>query len=349
MDNLHCMKYLRFIFFSWVLCGFSQELTLNSSFEMLTGQHLGWEYVDEQSDLEQIAYYKKIYEEKKHLQFLPEKKETKIPKVLHFIWLGPKNFPQSSVKNVRSWLANHPDWTCKFWTDRPRIAPAAGIQVYLIDQFPFQYLKEIYEESDNWGEKSDLLRYEILLQEGGVYVDHDMVCLKPYDQLVSHYDFFSGLSTSHPKIDGFTFTAINCHFGAKPNHPTIRKVIEETLRLQPKAIEAFPTNREKQVMHSSYIAFTHALQSSLNKQGYDDIVFPNCYFLALGELPNFYAKHTYAGFWRDGLSGETPKEQRFSKELKNIERSLRQSLGMLALLFALLFFMGFVIYKRRKA
>lgn len=342
------MKFVWLVFSLFFSCLSANEVTLHSSFETLSGKHLGWDYVDSVFDLEQIAFYQSIYEKQKHKQFLPPIKQTKIPKIFHFVWLGPKNFPISSVENIRSWMKFHPDWTFKFWTDRPRIPPVSNMQVYLIDQFPFQKLKTLFDQSDNWGEKSDLLRYEILKQEGGVYVDHDMVCLKNYDSLVSHYDFFVGLSTSHPKIDRFTFTAINCHFAAKPQHPVIEKTIEEILQLTPISRKNFPTNREKQVMHSSYIALTRALSEGLNQSENTDIVFPNCYFLALGKLPNFYARHTYSGFWRDTILGETPHQQSLTKKLKGIESSLRRQVWIsLGVLFCILM-IGYGFYRWKK-
>src|SRR3990167_7447247 len=326
----------------------TQSLTLVSDFSLLSGKHQGWLYADQKKDLEEISFYQTVYEKHKRLQFLPSVENPRIPKVFHFIWLGPKNFPRSSVENARSWVANNPDWTFKFWTDRPRIAPVSNMEVIQIDQFPFQYLKKMYDASDNWGEMSDLLRYEILLREGGVYVDHDMACLRPYDKLVSHYDFFAGLSTSHPRVDGFSFTAINCHFASMPNHPIIRATIDQTIRLHEKALLAFPMNREKQVINSSYVAFTHAILEKLYQLGNRDIVFPNCYFLALGDLPNFYARHTYAGFWRDPGAHETPKQAKVIQEFKQIESSLlTHKWVQIGAIFVLIILISLAIKKRR--
>lgn len=342
------MKFLWILLLCGAQCIFAQEITLKSSFDTLLGKELGWDYVDQEADLKQVDFYRTIYEKQKDKQFLPPTQQTKIPKVFHFIWLGPKNFPKSSVENVRSWLKYHPEWKFKFWTDRPRIPPVSNMEVCLIDTFPFQKLKSLFENTNNWGEKSDLLRYEILMQEGGVYVDHDMVCLKNYNSLVSYYDFFVGLSTSHPKIDGFTFSAINCHFAAKPQHPVIQHAMDETIRLTPISHKNFPTNREKQVMNSSYIAMTRALFKGLDQEGNADIVFPNCYFLALGDLPNFYAKHIYSGAWRDELFGETMSEQALTKRLNHIEKNFRKQVWMSLGLSLCLLLTGYGMYRWKK-
>src|SRR4029078_2446346 len=95
----------------------------------------------------------------------------KIPPTVHFIWLGPKHFPPESVDNVRMWIAKNPGWKVKFWTDRKREAPCQGMEIAYVADFAFHCLEKCYRDSENWGEKSDILRYEILFQEGGVYVD----------------------------------------------------------------------------------------------------------------------------------------------------------------------------------
>jgi hypothetical protein len=55
--------------------------------------------------------------------------------------------------------------------------------------------KDAFSGATNYGEKSDILRYEILSQFGGIYVDCDFECLKPFDDLLS-CAFFTGLSNT---------------------------------------------------------------------------------------------------------------------------------------------------------
>src|SRR5690606_3988528 len=94
---------------------------------------------------------------------------SKIPQVLHFIWGGENPFPQESVKNIASWMKYHPSWTVKFWTDDPnRPIPIAGVEQHLISEVNMERIGPYFQTATNWGEKSDLLRYEILYQEGGI-------------------------------------------------------------------------------------------------------------------------------------------------------------------------------------
>ncbi len=162
----------------------------SSDFESLTGKNLpSWEYVQTKEDFEHLHFFQQMYDLGKHLIETPVD-GVRIPKIVHFIWIGPKAFPRESVENVRTWMAKNPGWTFYFWTDRQRPLPCPGMQARMIQDFDFFKLRDCFSKSDNYGEKSDVLRYEILYREGGVYVDHDVKCFKSFDVLNRSYDFF---------------------------------------------------------------------------------------------------------------------------------------------------------------
>jgi hypothetical protein len=49
----------------------------------------------------------------------------------------------------------------------------------------------LYDKHEQWSAKADLLRYEILLRFGGVYVDADTICLRPLPDFLLQHDIFS--------------------------------------------------------------------------------------------------------------------------------------------------------------
>jgi len=104
-----------------------------------------------------------------------KKKDNKIPKILHFIWIGGE-FPAYLNFCLKSWKFHHSDWEIKIWQD-------SNINE-IIDQSNINY-----NEIPNIGAKVDLLRLEILYKYGGIYVDSDFFCLKPIDDLIK-LDFF---------------------------------------------------------------------------------------------------------------------------------------------------------------
>lgn len=103
----------------------------------------------------------------------------RIPKKIHQIWLGGK-LPDRFKAWCETWQQFHPAWEYKLWTDED--IPNLEITK-----------KEMFDTSTNNGMKSDILRYEILRQQGGMYVDTDFECLKPFDDLL-YLRFFVGIS-----------------------------------------------------------------------------------------------------------------------------------------------------------
>jgi len=104
-----------------------------------------------------------------------------IPSVLHQIWLGPRPPPAELERRAAAFAALHPTWTRTLWRDGDvaafGLANAAA-----------------FRAARNWGEKSDIARYEILLRHGGVYADCDFEFLRPLDGLVATCDAFVGFS-----------------------------------------------------------------------------------------------------------------------------------------------------------
>ena len=75
-----------------------------------------------------------------------------IPKIIHHIWLGPP-CPDRFQNWMLEWRQKHPDWQYILWDE----ANIATLKLDNVDAF---------EAAPNFGEKSDIARYEILLRHG---------------------------------------------------------------------------------------------------------------------------------------------------------------------------------------
>ncbi len=299
---------------------YSRELTLHDSFEKLEGKETeNWNYIQTKRDYKDLELYDELYKKNKDLQFTSSP-IFKIPKKIHVIWLGPKPFPSQSVENMRSWMAHHPDWTFKFWTDRKRPPPCKRMKVCLLEDFEFGFLKEKYEESKNWGEKTDILRYEILYREGGLYVDYNIKCHRPFHKLHTGYDFYIGLEMPHERIEDLSMTAGNSIIGARPRHPVLRGTIQKVLDRWDKMTNKFSTNdpivQARRVTHRTLLPLTYALEGNINRPENTDIIFPAAYFFPSNGLPGFYAQHFHQGSWRD--HEETQNEKYLSQTLRTL-------------------------------
>jgi len=277
-------------------------------------------------------------------------KSYKIPPVVHVIWLGPRPFPIDSMKNIISWQKYHPDWSIKLWTDRPRALPLK-VQEIDVETFAFQKLKKYFDESDNYGEKSDILRYEILSKEGGVYIDHDALCLRSFESFHKSYDFYGGFELPHPEIDGHCLTLGIGIIGAIPNHPLINNAMEQIDKRWDKITKKFSThdnltNAEK-VMHRTYIALTLSAFEEFGKTSYRDIIFPANYFFATSGLEPFYSKHLYATSWNFYSEKNTPKfvHAKLKSPMKKQKRAYNFLMLYAVIMITLL---SYLAYRARK-
>src|SRR5277367_1573638 len=66
----------------------------SNDFEALTGKDLPvWDYVKTKEDVEHLTLFKHMFDLKKGLLGAAEP-ILRIPKVVHFIWIGPNQFPR---------------------------------------------------------------------------------------------------------------------------------------------------------------------------------------------------------------------------------------------------------------
>jgi mannosyltransferase OCH1-like enzyme len=179
------------------------------------------ETYDELVACENYGYSKELYEtlpEWKILRSLYERNYisfdpfdtivlgNSIPRIIHQVWLGGE-LPQEYRRFTESWQRFHPDWKYILWLDKDA------------EEFPMQN-REFFEASNSLGQKSDIFRYEILRKYGGLYVDTDFECLKPFDDLM-YLDFF----TSSGYVD-----KVELYIGliaCIPNHPIVTRMVDE--------------------------------------------------------------------------------------------------------------------------
>lgn len=110
-----------------------------------------------------------------------------IPPIIHFIWLGSP-IPLKVNLVIESWKRCHPGWEIRVWTDTD------------VDSFFWssQRLQTGFIQAETWAEKSDILRFEILYQFGGIYSDTDVICFKSFHDLVTNdLTFFGGLEFNY--------------------------------------------------------------------------------------------------------------------------------------------------------
>ena len=207
--------------------------------------------------------------------------EDKIPKKIHQIWLGGK-VPDKYREFMDSWQMFNPTWEYKLWMD--------------MDANELMRNHTVYNKCSNHGMKSDILRYEILRRYGGVYVDTDFECLKPFDDLMS-LRFFTGISYDKEMVLYIGIIA------SVPNHAIINVCVENIKK-------PFVGNDAVTIMNlTGPYYFTRCFLEGVNTDDMGVVAFPMDFFYPLPNnqrntsnpyifiRPVSYAIHHWAVSW----------------------------------------------------
>ena len=128
-----------------------------------------------------------------------------VPRTIHQIWIGPDPLPEEHRPWIESWRRHHPGWEHRLWTE---------------DDLPDDPIRpEVLERLRAPVERADILRLEILFRHGGVYVDTDVECLRPVDELVAGEELV--MVCLKPG------RATNTFIASAPGHPLLDRALRE--------------------------------------------------------------------------------------------------------------------------
>lgn len=99
-----------------------------------------------------------------------------IPKIIHYCWFGGHPLPKNAKKCIRSWRKFFPDYEIKEWNE---------------SNFDINFCSYTREAAaaKKWAFVSDVARFVILYQYGGVYFDTDVEVIRPMDDLLEKGGF----------------------------------------------------------------------------------------------------------------------------------------------------------------
>lgn len=134
----------------------------------------------------------------------------KIPKIIHYCWVGKAPKPESVQYCINSWKKYCPDYKIIEWNEEN------------YDFSKNQYMKEAYE-SKKWGFVPDYARLDIIYNYGGIYFDTDVELVSNIDMLLEN-DAFMGFENTG---DGEIFVNCGHGFGASKGNEIIKKERDE--------------------------------------------------------------------------------------------------------------------------
>ena len=125
-----------------------------------------------------------------------------IPKVIHYVWVGPHPLTPLALRCIASWQEYLPDYELKLWNESN-------------SPMDHPYVAQMYR-AGKWAFVSDYVRFWALAREGGIYLDTDTEVLKSFDDLLEHKAFFGQTK------DGVTAAGV---IGAEANQPAINDIL----------------------------------------------------------------------------------------------------------------------------
>jgi hypothetical protein len=123
--------------------------------------------------------------------------------------------PQGMRRAMQSIMDMNPDYEHVYYSD-------ARIRSYLVQHFDARTLKA-FDDLRVGAFRSDLFRYCWLFNEGGVYIDSDMVAVRPLSELINPRDTFVSAE------DCGSGRIYNAFLAATPRHPLVKKVLDLVL------------------------------------------------------------------------------------------------------------------------
>ncbi len=141
---------------------------------------------------------------------------NQIPKIIHQIWSDiyeplPKMFQELG----ETWKYYHKGWKYIFWNDQ------------MMDQFINNYFPvyaDLFHDVQRW----DAIRYLILYEMGGLYVDFDYECIESVEDVLRGNCCFALEPKEHklPFLDSVSPYFNNAFIAATPRHPFIKTVVD---------------------------------------------------------------------------------------------------------------------------
>ena len=152
----------------------------------------------------------------------------------HNIWQSSKlpaeKHSEDERKLTRTWADLNP-------TYRHEMVTHERMQGYVEDNFKdtVPELKILYDETTDYMMRTDVLRYLVLLKDGGIYNDLDVECLEPIDTWIpdeykGKAGVVVGIENDFEKEDGtHVLGLVVWTMMAKPNQPFVRFVLDRLM------------------------------------------------------------------------------------------------------------------------
>lgn len=202
----------------------------------------------------------------------------RIPKKVHYVWVGGKDKPKNIKKCMKTWGKYLEDYEIIEWNESN----------FDIESHPF--VKEAYK-AKKWAYVSDYIRAYVIYNEGGIYLDTDVILLDNFDKFLNHQAFVGFENFDHP------FTAV---FGAEKRHPLLKTILNYYDNLN---TYNFDFNSNNTISVSKILIEDFGCIPNNTKQELKDgiIVYPDN--ILCNPSKDSISIHIFTGTWLDNKKG----------------------------------------------
>lgn len=134
-----------------------------------------------------------------------------IPKQIHFIWIGDQS--KMPDRCMDTWMSMNRDYKFNIWDNN---------SVQRTNWKNYRQLHDMLIKKDYAG-AADVMRYEILYEHGGIYIDADSVCLKPLEDWLLNCNAFAAYEQELMRNN----LIANGFIGSVPGSEAMKMCIEE--------------------------------------------------------------------------------------------------------------------------
>lgn len=134
-----------------------------------------------------------------------------IPKIIHYCWFGRNPLPKSAQRCIASWRKFLPDYVIKEWNE----------DNFDVNILP--YTRDAYE-AKKYAFVSDVARFWVLYNYGGLYFDTDVEVIKSVDAIVSKGAF---MGWELPNSDGKPSVAPGLCLGTEKGNPLYKEILDK--------------------------------------------------------------------------------------------------------------------------
>lgn len=168
------------------------------------------------------------------------KSKSPIPHKIHFIWLGT-NVPSYMKKFMKSFEKYAPGYKLRLWGENDitkKTLPKTFDIIQKVKKYQGEKIREYTDQKTMYKTKgdpytyskyaqiSDLMRYEIVFNEGGYYFDANMFLLKDITKLFERKEKFVGCNELGNNLKKSEILS-NSFFGAIPKSPVLSRLLTD--------------------------------------------------------------------------------------------------------------------------